>query len=710
MTPPRPTAAQNCLSATGEAAACARAVDWAQTPLGSIETWPQSLLTIVGTLLRARHPMFLYWGPELIQFYNDGYIPSFGAGKHPRAMGQRARECWPEIWPLIGPQIEDVMLRSGTTWHEDQLIPIYRNGRLEDVYWTYGYSPVYDESGGVGGTLVVVTETTARVVAERRLRASRLLTERTSALLDGPELVQAAMGAFHEMSRDVTFSLVFSFERNELTLAGYSGLTGAELAQVEPLVRDRLPSAREAEHSRGGRAAARTLSLPEFTRADTAPDALFTPLWPPGEHGATVGFAAFGVNAMQIFDAQYRQHIEELGETLSLACARQTLRAEQRKIQERLVLTDRLASVGTLAAGAAHELNTPLACVATNLDLMLEEIHALNDGSQSGHVRELEGLAQAARDGAGRVAEIVRALKTFSGAESEQRVLLELQPLLELSIDMAFHEIRRRARLVKAYGPAPRVEADAAQLSQVFINLLVNAAQAIPEGDADTQEICVLIATDSGGNATIEVRDTGPGIPASVIGRIFEPFFTTKAVGVGTGLGLSICHNIVSGLGGELTVKSAAQRGTSFLVTLPASTRSVEPAIRLPSREANRKAGRAHVLIVDDEPALGLMLGRVLRNHVVTIVTSAHEALELIVSGAQFDVILSDLMMPLMSGVELYEELAKRFPDAAERLVFVTGGASTPAAKAFLARVPNERIDKPFETKQVRALVERFVT
>ena len=163
------------LSGGGICGQVARDTDWSLTPLGPAESWPQSLKTTVSILLNSRHPMFLWWGPELVQLYNDAYMPSFGVGKHPAAMGQPGRLCWQEIWPIISPQIEDVMQRGKASWNEDHLVPIFRNGRIEEVYWTYGYSPVLDESGAVGGTLVVCTETTGRVVAARRLAFTRAL-------------------------------------------------------------------------------------------------------------------------------------------------------------------------------------------------------------------------------------------------------------------------------------------------------------------------------------------------------------------------------------------------------------------------------------------------------------------------------------------------------------------------------------------------------
>jgi hypothetical protein len=131
----------------GEMADLARAFDWGQTSIGPIDRWPEVLLNTVNTLLNSRHPMFLWWGEDLVQFYNDAYRPSLGEGKHPRALGQKGEDCWPEIWPIIFPQIEAVMTRGEASWHENQLVPIIRNGRLEDVYWTYGYSAVYTPDG-----------------------------------------------------------------------------------------------------------------------------------------------------------------------------------------------------------------------------------------------------------------------------------------------------------------------------------------------------------------------------------------------------------------------------------------------------------------------------------------------------------------------------------------------------------------------------------
>ena len=308
---------------------------------------------------------------------------------------------------------------------------------------------------------------------------------------------------------------------------------------------------------------------------------------------------------------------------------------------------------------------------------------------------------------------VVRDLKTFSRADEERRVQVELRPVIESSINMVFNEIKYRARLVKDYGKTPPVLANEARLGQVCLNLLVNAAQAIPEGRIDENEIRVSTKTDDLGRAVVEVRDSGPGIPPDVLKQVFDPFFTTKPTGVGTGLGLSICHNIVTGLGGEIIVESQLDEGTVFRVVLPAAPppaegdAGTEPALMTPS-VAHRPRGR--VLVVDDEPAICAALKRVLApEHEVVALTSALEARSRIARGEHFDVILCDLMMPKMTGMDLHAEFTVLAPDQAERMVFVTGGAFTEKARRFLGTVPNIRLEKPFDTAGLRALIRGLV-
>lgn len=375
------------------------------------------------------------------------------------------------------------------------------------------------------------------------------------------------------------------------------------------------------------------------------------------------------------------------------------------RMQRQLILSDRLASVGMLAAGVAHELNNPLAYVMANLDMLGEQLSEPS-ALTAARIAEWGEAVREAQEGSNRIRKIVRGLKTLSRAEEERRQVIELRPVLELSVNMAFNEIRHRARLVKDYGATPLVEADDARLGQVFINLLINAAQAIPEGNSDANEVRIVTSTDALGRAVIDIMDTGPGIPPELLSRVFDPFFTTKPIGVGTGLGLSICHSIITSLGGEISASNREERGARLRVVLaPAEAAVAELGVPALS---TTNAGRARVLIVDDERAVAVTLGRVLTNHDVTLVTSGREALELLMADAPFDLILSDMMMPGMSGMELYERLARERPQIAQRVVFMSGGVFTPAARAFLDRVPNERIEKPFNLLAVRELVQKF--
>jgi CheY-like chemotaxis protein len=270
---------------------------------------------------------------------------------------------------------------------------------------------------------------------------------------------------------------------------------------------------------------------------------------------------------------------------------------------------------------------------------------------------------------------------------------------------MAWNEIRHRARLVKNYGKTPPVEASEARLGQVFLNLVVNASQAIAEGRAEDNEIRVSTSTDSCGRVVIEIADTGPGMSPEVLSRLFTPFFTTKPVGVGTGLGLSICHRIVTSLGGSIDVSSEVGKGSAFRITLPASRADTSDDVPVAANDvAARRRGR--ILVIDDEPMVAKTVQRALSaEHEVVAISSASEALERIRAGERFDVILCDLMMPQMTGMDLHGALLRVEREQAKRMIFLSGGAFTPRARAFLDTTSNQRIEKPFDVRHLRALI-----
>jgi PAS domain S-box-containing protein len=382
--------------------------------------------------------------------------------------------------------------------------------------------------------------------------------------------------------------------------------------------------------------------------------------------------------------------------------------AAQAAFREQLVSADRLAAVGTLAAGVAHEINNPLTFLAANLDMATELVCAINKASSSDPMRDLEVMLREAQGGAARVTKIVRGLKTFSRVEKETIEVTDLIPVLELAINMTLNEIRHRARLIKDYGKVPLVDVDGPRLGQVFINLLVNAAQSFGDGNAVANEIRVVTSTDLAGRAVVEIRDSGQGIPPEILNRIFDPFFTTKGIGDGTGLGLAISRNIVAAMGGEILVQSRLGRGASFRVILPPSTSVELPPVTANAEPEPHSPRCASVLVVDDEASVGLAIRRVLGTHDVTTVTSARDALRVLAAGKDFDVVLSDLMMPGMSGMDLYRELLRLYPHLARKVVFLTGGAFTADASSFLDRVDNERVEKPFDSQKLRELVVKY--
>lgn len=375
----------------------------------------------------------------------------------------------------------------------------------------------------------------------------------------------------------------------------------------------------------------------------------------------------------------------------------------RKALEAQLMQADRLAALGTMAAGVAHEINNPLAYVMLNLDWIARKMPAaMRDPSG---MEALAELLREARGGVERVAMIVRELRSFSRADGETRRHVNLMEVVQSAIRIAAHEIRHRARVSTSFEPVRPVWANDARLEQVVLNLLLNAAQAMSETHSERNEIRVSVRSDGEGRAVLEVADNGEGIPAEVLPRIFDPFFTTKPHGVGTGLGLSICHGIVAALGGQVTCHSEPGSGTTFRVALPTIDPEETP---IPVRKSDAPAAggrRARVLVVDDEVPIANTLRELLSlEHDVVAVTSGREALDAVHRSADFDVVLCDLMMPGMSGIDLYQRLREARPGLEQRIVFMTGGAFTTRAAEFLASVDNRRIEKPFSLKVIERI------
>lgn len=408
--------------------------------------------------------------------------------------------------------------------------------------------------------------------------------------------------------------------------------------------------------------------------------------------------------------------IEYQGAPAVLAFARDV--TERKRMETKLLEADRLTALGVLSAGVAHEINNPLAYVLLNLEYLKRELPKA--ASDPARIEALMLRVQDACHGADRVASIVRDLRTFARGEETARQPVGLETVIEAAVNIAFPELRTRARLERRYHTVPAVDGNAGRLEQVFLNLLLNATQAFtPDSDPAHNLIRVSLRSD-GEHVIAEVADNGPGVAPELLGRIFDPFFTTKPVGVGTGLGLPICRGIVQTHGGEITVDSRAGSGAVFTVSLPAS--KLSPIVpRVPSLEAepNPEGARDHVrgrvLVVDDESVVAHTLKVLLQaDHELVIAQSGAEALELLqqpaVAGTPpFDVILCDLMMPGMTGMELFEVLRREHPLLARRVVFMTGGVSIRRVVEFLESVPNPKFEKPFDIPELRRSLQRLV-
>jgi PAS domain S-box-containing protein len=379
----------------------------------------------------------------------------------------------------------------------------------------------------------------------------------------------------------------------------------------------------------------------------------------------------------------------------------------RKQMEARLQQSERLAALGTLLAGIAHEMNNPLSYTLLGIEQGLANLEALGEEA-AGEIARLREALESAHHGATRVAAIVNQIRASSRSDTEERGLVELRRVLEAALRVTQNEIHHRARLATDLTDVPPILGSAQRLEQVFLNLLVNAVQALPDGRADN-EIRVSLKAGPAGEAIVEVADNGLGIPEEVRSRIFDPFFTTKPVGLGLGLGLSICHGIVTAHGGTISVESSPGHGTLFKVVLPAAGKPATPSgpIAVPESAMKKDAPvRRRVLVIDDEPALASMIRRVLSKECdVDVTIDAREGLSRLIDGGDYDVVLCDLMMPDMTGMDLHAEIARRRPGVERKFVFMTGGAFTPRASEFLAKVKNRRLEKPFETAVLKAIV-----
>jgi PAS domain S-box-containing protein len=518
---------RNEIFGAGEMADLTRAFDWSQTSVGPMEQWPDALLTTVNTLLASRHPMFLWWGEELVQFYNDAYRPSIREDKHPLALGQPGRECWPEIWPIIGPQIDAVMARGEASWHEDQLVPIHRNGKLEDVYWTYGYSPVRDSAGEICGTLVVCTETTASVSTQRQLKREM---ERLAGLFQqSPAFFAVLQGPEH------IFELINPPYQE---LMGHRSLLGKT-------VREAIPEAEEQ-------------GFIELL------DGVYRTGQPFVGRGTPIQLARSGSPSLEMryLDFVYQPRRDPDG-TISGIIVLGVDVTESKRAEKVLLQSEKLNAVGRLASSIAHEINNPLAAV-TNLIYLAQRAAVSPQAKAYLATAEIELRRVSAI--ANQTLRFHRQSTNPTPVTAEELIDATL-PLYQGRLANAQVKLERRDRTGQS------VTCFEGEIRQVLSNLVGNAIDAMNSAGGR-----LMVRSREGTDwrtgrrgVVLTVADTGSGMSPYTQARIFEPFFTTKG-DKGTGLGLWISHEIVDRHRGVLKVRSSQSEhhsGTVFVLFLP---------------------------------------------------------------------------------------------------------------------------------------------
>jgi len=375
---------------------------------------------------------------------------------------------------------------------------------------------------------------------------------------------------------------------------------------------------------------------------------------------------------------------------------------ERNAIQRRLVDADRLAAMGTLAAGVAHEINNPL----TYALLGTQRIEALVADPRLppeivGTIRDRLAEIQ---HGITRVASITSGLRSFARPDDTSLGPVDLSATLDQALRMVDNDLRHKAELVRHVQHVPPVLGNSSRLEQVFVNILLNAIQSLPTDGSHT--ITVALAPRGDDRVTLSITDTGRGIPDEIRGKIFDPFFTTRRIGEGMGLGLSVCKTIVEGFGGAIEVASRPGTGTTMTVVLRAS-RSLAAAAAAPGPRPPAASGvRRKILIVDDERLVRDALTRLLQADHEVVSTSSGEAGLAALDAGGFDVIICDVMMPGMNGREVHRRVAANHPGLERRLIFISGGTFAPELDEFLATTPNRCLSKPFKLDDVFAAIE----
>jgi signal transduction histidine kinase len=704
-----------------------RAIDWSCTPLGPVDRWPQSLKTCVRIVLTSRQPMFVWWGDELINLYNDAYKSIVG-GKHPVALGQPASVVWREIWEQVGPRARRTMEGNQGTYDEALLLIMERHGYQEETYYTFSYSPVPNDQGGTGGILCANTDDTQRIIGERRLALLRELAARTADARSWQDAFALSAEAMRTDDRDLAFALLYVLEPDQraLVLAGVAGIERGHRAAPErvELGGETVWPFAEVLDSHVPRTvgglADRFAELPTGSWPRPPSEAVIWPIAPRGQTGRA-GVLVVGLNPFRPLDDDYRTFLSLVAGQIAASVANAQAYEQERRRAEALAEIDRAKTA--FFSNVSHEFRTPLTLILGPQ----EDALAAPDGVLAG-----ESLRAVHRNTL-RLLRLVNALLEFSRIEAG-RVQAAYQPtdLAAATADLAstFRSAIENGgvKLQVELEPLPEpVHVDRDMWEKIVLNLLSNAFKFTFEG---TIRVALRAAGD---HAELTVADTGIGIAPQELPRLFERFHRVEGARArtheGSGIGLALVRDLVGLHGGTVAVQSRPGAGTTFTVCLPFGSAHLPPEglaapATAPRREvaaepfvqealrwipgvtpAPAPAGAATVLVADDNADMREYMARLLRPHwTVVEVADGVQALE-VARERPPDLILSDVMMPNLGGFGLLRALREDPRTAGIAVVMLSARAGEEARVEGLAAGADDYLVKPFSARELIARV-----
>ena len=730
---------QDCLAGGGDMGALMRSTDWSRTVFGPVIEWPQSLRTAISIMLESRFAMVVAWGLDFRFFYNDRYRPVLGTTKHPAALAAPGAEIFPEVWDVVGPEFERV--RRGEAFAiDDWLLPLDRNGYLENCWFTLSYSPIRDESGGVGGVLAVVAETTGRVEGERRLATLRELARRAAEAKTPEQACVNAASVFDANPIDVPFALLYLLDGAGTTarLVSAAGIPSTHRAAIEsvPLGEDdRDDPWRLTDVVRAGKTIVlgdlerRTGTLPGGPYAEPAHTAVLLPLSRPGlEH--PYGILVAGVSPRRALDDRYRDFYELAADHIATAINNAVALEEARRRAEALAELDRAKTA--FFSNVSHEFRTPLTLMLGPAEDLLSEVHGPLTESQRGQIDLLQRNA-------GRLLKLVNSLLDFSRIEAgRMQASYARTDVAALTRDLAgtFRSAIEHAGLrfdVRCEAIDEPVYVDRDMWEKIVLNLLSNAFKFTLDGAVDLE----LRLRD--GQVELTVRDTGVGIPESELPRIFERFHRVEGARSrtheGSGIGLALTNELVRLHGGTVTATSRVDEGSVFTVRMPtgrahlpqdrveadrpiASTATgaapfVSEALRwLPtsSRGHDSRVGarRERILVADDNADMRAYLGELLSEWDVAVATDGESALAQARANVP-DLIVTDVMMPGLDGFALLSELRAHARTQGIPVLMLSARAGEEARVSGLSAGADDYLTKPFNARELIARVRSLL-